>query len=147
MPAKVNIGDACNHPLPVHRGSPLGTMATLRWRTTTPLGRPVVPDVYMRSAMSSPPTGTWNAPSSGSVASSQGTSPASSRAPAAATGPVVTRWRSSGSSDRAASSVGVVDAPLMATTAPAWPRTYPSSRVTRRVLVGTATAPALWTAE
>jgi hypothetical protein len=34
-------------------------MATFRCRTTTPFGRPVVPEVYMMSAMSSASSGTW----------------------------------------------------------------------------------------
>ncbi len=114
MPANVNIGEACSHPAPDHCGKPFGIMATFRWRTTTPFGRPVVPDVYIRSAMSSPSSGTWMAEQSGSVASSHTTEPW----PAA--GPVVTMVRSSGRSARAAASTGVVDAPLTAATAPAW---------------------------
>lgn len=117
MPANVNIGDACSHPWPDHGGRPLGSMATLRWRTTTPLGQPVVPEVYMRSAMSSPSRGTWISLSSGSTASSHATVPSPVKLP------VVTTLRSSGRSARAAARTEVVVAPLTATTAPAWPST------------------------
>src|SRR5437588_12107923 len=60
MPAKVNSGLPCIHHVPFHAGRALGIMAMLRWRTATPLGRPVVPDVYMMSARSPGSTGTWN---------------------------------------------------------------------------------------
>src|SRR5204863_10035871 len=59
MPANVNRGLACSHHKPFHAGTALGIMAMLRWRTATPLGRPVVPDVYMMSARSPAPTCTW----------------------------------------------------------------------------------------
>ena len=58
IPAKVNIGEACSHPAPDQRGRPLPIRAMLPWRTTTPFGRPVVPEVYMMSAMSADATGT-----------------------------------------------------------------------------------------
>src|SRR5438270_13945828 len=61
IPAKVNSGLACSHQSPFHDGAALGIMAMLRWRTATPLGVPVVPDVYMMSARSPASTGTWNA--------------------------------------------------------------------------------------
>src|SRR5205085_6255663 len=61
MPAKVNSGLLCIHHEPLHAGRALGIMAMLRWRTATPLGRPVVPDVYMMSARSPGSTGTCNA--------------------------------------------------------------------------------------
>src|SRR5437763_2275073 len=64
MPAKVNNGLLCIHHEPLHAGRALGIMAMLRWRTATPLGRPVVPDVYMMSARSPFSTGTWNSPGS-----------------------------------------------------------------------------------
>src|SRR5581483_323493 len=60
MPANVNSGLACSHHRPFHAGSALGIMAMLRWRTATPFGRPVVPEVYMMSARSPAVTGTWN---------------------------------------------------------------------------------------
>src|SRR6266702_1758602 len=60
MPAKVKRGLLCIHHEPFHAGRALGIMAMLRWRTATPLGRPVVPDVYMMSARSPGSTGTWN---------------------------------------------------------------------------------------
>src|SRR6266567_2409073 len=60
MPAKVKRGLLCIHQEPFHAGRALGIMAMLRWRTATPLGRPVVPDVYMMSARSPGSTGTWN---------------------------------------------------------------------------------------
>ena len=53
MPAKVNSGDAVHPAAPVHAGSLFGIMRELRWRTATPFGRPVVPEVYMMSARSS----------------------------------------------------------------------------------------------
>ena len=59
MPANVNSGAPCSHPRFVHCGAPFGIIATLRCRTSTPFGRPVVPDVYMMSAMSSASSGTW----------------------------------------------------------------------------------------
>ncbi len=52
IPAKVDSGEPCIQPAPVQWGKPLGIIAALSWRTTTPLARPVVPDVYIRSAMS-----------------------------------------------------------------------------------------------
>src|SRR5436309_10507572 len=87
IPAKVNSGLACSHHNPFHAGTALGIMATLRWRTATPFGRPVVPDVYMTSARSVASTGTWNvdpSPVSGSeldmVTFSDGTASASASA-------------------------------------------------------------------
>ena len=58
MPANVNSGAPCSQPRSVQCGAPFGIIATLRCRTSTPFGRPVVPDVYMMSAMSSASTGT-----------------------------------------------------------------------------------------
>ena len=45
MPAKVKSGLACSHPFPFQLGSTAPIMDPLAWRTATPLGRPVVPDV------------------------------------------------------------------------------------------------------
>ena len=45
MPAKVKSGLACSHPAPVQLGSTAPIMDPLEWRTATPLGRPVVPEV------------------------------------------------------------------------------------------------------
>ena len=59
MPAKVDSGEQWIHESPDQRGSPLAMMWVLRWRTATPLGRPVVPEVYMMSARSPSSTGTW----------------------------------------------------------------------------------------
>ena len=60
IPANVNSGAPCSQPRLVHVGTMFGIIPTLRCRTSTPFGSPVVPDVYMMSAMSSGPTGTWN---------------------------------------------------------------------------------------
>ena len=59
MPANVNSGAPCSQPTSVQLGAVFGIIATLRWRTSTPFGNPVVPEVYMMSAMSSASTGTW----------------------------------------------------------------------------------------
>src|SRR3954467_14475327 len=90
MPANVNSGLLCIHQLPFHAGRAFGIMAMLRWRTATPLGRPVVPDVYMMSARSPASTGTWTVLESPVGASSvdivtarEGTADASSAAVAA----------------------------------------------------------------
>ncbi len=64
IPANVNIGAPWIQPAPVQTGSWFGIIATLRWRTATPFGRPVVPDVYMMSARSSSERGTWRSPPS-----------------------------------------------------------------------------------
>ncbi len=45
MPAKVNNGLAWSHPPPVQFGSMAPTIDPFEWRTATPLGRPVVPEV------------------------------------------------------------------------------------------------------
>ena len=45
MPAKVNSGLEWSQPPPDQLGSTLPIMEPLEWRTATPLGRPVVPDV------------------------------------------------------------------------------------------------------
>src|SRR5271166_4548150 len=58
-PAKVNTGVALSHFNPFHRGSALGSNATLPCRTATPFGMPVVPDVYITSARSVSSMGTW----------------------------------------------------------------------------------------
>ncbi len=74
MPANVNIGAPWIQPEPVQCGSWFGIIATLRCRTATPFGRPVVPDVYMMSARSSMLVGTWRSePSAPQDASSNGT--------------------------------------------------------------------------
>src|SRR5438309_11359351 len=70
MPAKVNSGLLCIHHAPDQFGPLLGIMATFPWRTATPLGRPVVPEVYMMSARSPAPTGTWKQLSSSARTSS-----------------------------------------------------------------------------
>jgi hypothetical protein len=79
MPAKVNSGEPWSQPSPLKLGSDGATSERLSWRTATPLGRPVVPLVYMMSARSDPSTGTWYSLSS--LASS-----ASNGCPAAAVG-------------------------------------------------------------
>ena len=45
MPAKVNSGLACSQPAPLQLGSTAPIIDPLEWRTATPLGRPVVPEV------------------------------------------------------------------------------------------------------
>src|SRR5438874_12096740 len=70
MPANVNRGLLCIHHNPDQSGRLFGIMATLPWRTATPLGRPVVPEVYMMSARSPAVTGTWKVLSSAARASS-----------------------------------------------------------------------------
>src|SRR5438093_12877247 len=70
IPAKVKSGLLCIHHAPDQFGKLFGIMATLPWRTATPLGRPVVPDVYMTSARSPAPTGTWKLLSSAASISS-----------------------------------------------------------------------------
>ena len=64
MPANVNSGAPCSQPRFVQFGAVFGIIATLRCRTSTPFGRPVVPDVYMMSAMSSASSGTCISPAS-----------------------------------------------------------------------------------
>ncbi len=64
MPANVNSGAPCSQPTLVQWGAEFGIIATLRCRTSTPFGRPVVPDVYMMSAMSSAASGTCIGPAS-----------------------------------------------------------------------------------
>ena len=134
MPAKVNRGEPCSQAWSVQSGSPLGSMCRLRWRTAMPLGRPVVPEVYMMSARSSSDTGTWKVESSEDRTSTHWSVSAS-----------MTRSRE-GTPARASSRVGRSVEDVMATTGPAWPRTAATSREDSRVLVGTATAPALWMA-
>src|SRR5437588_4981723 len=126
MPANVNSGLACSHQTPLHVGAAFGIMAMLRWRTATPLGRPVVPEVYMMSARSPAATGTWNvegSPVSGSavdiVTVSDGTAPAN------------------------ASAVSASDGEYTIALASAWVSRASSSGRVRRVLSGTAIAPAL----
>ena len=76
MPANVNSGAPCNQPRCDQCGAAFGIIATLRCRTSTPFGRPVVPDVYMMSAMSSSATGTWIAlASTPAISASQPSAP------------------------------------------------------------------------
>src|SRR5260370_41268389 len=70
-PAKVNTGVAVSHFNPFHDGSAFGSIAMLPCRTATPLGMPVVPDVYMTSARSVASTGTWMADASSLFTSSR----------------------------------------------------------------------------
>ena len=103
-------------------------MAMLRWRTATPLGRPVVPDVYMMSARSPASTGTWNvegSPVSGSDVD------------------IVTF--SDGTASTSASAVSARDVEYTMAAASAWVSNASSSTRVSRVFNGTATAPALCT--
>src|SRR5215469_8492717 len=52
-PLVVANGDAVRKPSPSQRSGTRSTVDRLPWLTTTPLGAPVVPDVYMTSAASS----------------------------------------------------------------------------------------------
>jgi len=84
-PAKVKTGEAVSQPVPCHSGSWLGTRATWLWRTATPLGRPVVPEVYMMSARSSPSNGAWIRVSSSDFTASRSTAPLKPGPPTVAT--------------------------------------------------------------
>ena len=142
MPANVNSGAPCSQP----RAGPaaartFGIIAMLRWRTSTPFGNPVVPDVYMMSAMSSASTGTWN-----SLASrSRSRRPTRVASPPLAVGGHDRSQRRDArrvrlrvcSSSRAHVKIAEISA---------WPRIVTSSGAESRVLAGTITAPALWTA-
>src|SRR5437763_13607775 len=128
MPANVKRGLACSHHKPFHAGSALGIMAMLRWRTATPLGRRVVPEVYMMSARSPAPTWTWKLEGSPLRAS-----------------PVDIVTFRDGTASASASAVPAMDAEYTMALASAWVRSASSSDGVRRVLRGTATAPALCT--
>ena len=145
MPAKVNRGEPCSQAVPVQGGSLLGRRDALRCRTTTPLGEPVVPEVYMMSARSSGSRSTWKSPASFAATDSHGTTPGTGRA-APPSPSVLTTSPSEGTLRRAAASASRWEAQVTAADASAWPRMVLVSAAVRRVLVGTATAPALCTA-
>ena len=140
-PAKVKTGDAVSHPVPCHSGSWLGILATWPCRTATPLGRPVVPDVYMMSARSSPSSGAWIGESS-SASHVLEVDGAVDRRGAHRGHQRTARGRS-----RRAVRGSAPKEPL-ATTAvtSACSRMPRTSGGDRRLLSGTATAPSLWTA-
>src|SRR4051812_1161860 len=127
MPAKVNRGLPCSHHKPFHSGAALGIMAMLRWRTATPFGRPVVPEVYMMSARSPASTGTWNVDES------------PSKAP-----PVDIVTFNDGTASARASAMSESDGEKTIAVASAWVSKASSSDRVSLVLSGTATAPALF---
>src|SRR5436309_10549135 len=128
IPANVNTGAPCNQPAPLQGDSRFGIIATFRWRTATPLGRPVVPDVYMMSARSPAPTCTWKLEGSPLRAS-----------------PVDIVTFRDGTASASASAVSAMDAEYTMALASAWVRSASSSDGVSRVLRGTPTAPALCT--
>src|SRR5271155_383382 len=139
-PAKVNTGVAESHFNPCHGGSALGSHAMLPWRTATPFGMPVVPDVYMTSARSVSSMDTWMA-----AASSLFTSSRSANRPRP-DGPTVATTANDGrDADNGATASS--NAPLQTTAV-----TSACSRMDRisggdsRLFMGTDTAPILWTA-
>ena len=151
IPANVNRGDPWSQLVPLQGGSPLGRSETLRWRTTTPFGDPVVPEVYMMSARSSSLRSTWISPPSGSSRSGQATtlpapSPGAPASSGGAAASVVTTSDRVGTLVATAARVGRRERSVTAALASAWARIVASSTGVRRVLVGTATAPALCTA-
>ena len=99
-------------------------------RTTTPLGRPVVPEVYMMSATSSGPNTCRTSVSSGARRSSQ-----RSELAAEVLTTVGTASRNSACTSLHSS-----------TDAPAWKRIRDNSDGPSLARRGTATAPALWMA-
>src|SRR5437763_13023913 len=131
MPAKVKSGLLCVHHAPDQLGKLLGIMATLPWRTATPLGRPVVPDVYMMSARSPAPTGTWKAESSAPSISSHAGPPVETSS--------VRLGTAAARADAASASAGE----NTRADASAWFRRAWSSVVVNRALRGTATGAAL----
>lgn len=135
IPAKVNSGEQWIHDSPVHFGSALGMMWELRWRTAIPLGAPVVPEVYMMSARS---------PSWSQSIGSGLVSPVSRSCQPAAFRSMTDQFAASRSS--AAFTTGRSSLLVMTTVGSAWLSTVASSAAVSRVLVGTATAPALWIA-
>ena len=142
MPAKVNMGLACNQPPPLHEGGTSPIMEPLEWRMATPLGRPVVPEVYKMSARSSSSRGTCMASRSPEVTSDQLTTCPDERAvaPEVASTTMV-------SCSRAAPRAVATNGPSATTAvAPECASMRPTSAGASRGFMGTATPPARWAA-
>src|ERR1039458_7840433 len=113
-------------------------MSRLKWLRTAPLGRPVVPEVYMIRAGSCSSTATVTGVSS---ASSNRSPRRSAPGPAAAASPSTTTARTSGNVSRTAPTSGDRPSSTTITDAPQSRRMNPTSSATRRKLTGTTMAP------